>query len=49
MSEKKKRQTREEKTIAGFYRSLDNDLARDNLENDWPESDKNDAEGKTHG
>lgn len=33
----------EEKPISSAYPAIDNDLARDNLENDIPEADKRDS------
>ena len=32
----------QERPISARYPAIDNDLARDNLENDLPEADKND-------
>ena len=31
-----------EKPVSDYYRVIDNDLARDNIENDLPEADRRD-------
>ena len=36
------RDPKKEKPISGVYRVIDNDLARDNLENDIPDADLQD-------
>lgn len=42
MKQKTQTEKREKKPIPDVYPVIDNDLARDNMENDLPEADKED-------